>query len=171
MPSSPEGDEQEPRAEGDRTAEARAKALDLLASRPHFRAELAVKLGRRGFEPGVVEACLDRLEESGYLDDREAALGFARGRASRGHWGPARLRAELRGRGVGDSIADEVVREQFADGEREAIEAAAEAWRRRGRGGRDALARFLDRRGFSKGAIVEILTLFAEPGESDHEEF
>lgn len=139
------------------------KALDLLALRPHFRAELVSKLGLRGFEDEVIENCVARLTEQGYLDDLEASRSFARQRVARGGWGPRRLAAELQRRGVDDTHRSAVVEEVFSDGERPAARQAASSWLRSRRldGGqreRDRLARYLDRRGFSKGTIVEILS-------------
>ncbi|MCZ6726811.1 MAG: regulatory protein RecX [Acidobacteria bacterium] len=153
------------------SAEALSKAVDLLALRPHFRAELALKLARRAFEGEVVIATLDRLEELGYLDDLAAARGFAEGKALRAGWGPRRLRAELARRGVADDTVATVVAGAFADGEGAAVRSAAERWTARGGSGRDRLARYLDRRGFSKAAIVEILSEFAGESGSQHEEF
>ena len=49
-----------------------------------------------------------------------------------------------------------------------AVRSAAERWTARGGSGRDRLARYLDRRGFSKAAIVEILSEFAGESGSQH---
>ena len=49
------------------------KAVQLLASRPHFRRELAGKLLQRGYPADEMEATLDRLTEQGYLDDSATA--------------------------------------------------------------------------------------------------
>lgn len=156
---------------GDESAgEAYGKALELLASRPHFAAELAVKLQRRGFAQPAIERAMARLIGDGYLDDLAAAQSFARQRAQHRGWGPARLRAELGRRRVAAAIVRRVVAEVFADGELAAARDAAEGWIAKGRGDRDRLARYLDRRGFSRGTIVEILRRI-EPGEpSVHEE-
>jgi regulatory protein len=157
--------------EGEAPAEAAyAKGLRLLATRAHFTAELAAKLGRRGYPQQAVEEAVERLAAHGYLDDASAARSFARQRATRGGWGPARLRAELGRRRVEAPIVDEVVAETFSRGELPAAEAVVERWRTRGGGDRDRLARQLDRRGFSKTTIVEILSR-VEAGESSvHEE-
>ncbi len=138
--------------------------------RPHFTAEIASKLSRRRFSRDAIDSAVRRLEEAGYLDDLEAARGFARERAARSHWGPRRLRAELSRRGVSSEVVDRVVGERFAEGEAAAVRAAASGWARRGGHDRDSLARHLDRRGFSKGAIVEILAEFAPATESEDEE-
>jgi regulatory protein len=150
--------------------EAYAKALELLASRAHFAAELAVKLQRRGFARPAIERAMARLTGDGYLDDLAAAQSFARQRTRHRGWGPARLRAELGRRRVDAAIVRQVVAEVFAYGELVAARDAAEGWLAKGGGDRDRLARYLDRRGFSRGTIVEILRRI-EPGDpSAHEE-
>ena len=85
--------------------EALAKAMELLAIRDHFRAELAAKLRRRGFSPAEIAAALDRCEAMGYLDDARAAGRFVEVWAARKGWGPRRIRAELERRGVAGEIA------------------------------------------------------------------
>ena len=138
------------------------KAVDLLARRPHFRAELAAKLERRGFSDAEVDAALARLDELGYLDDRGTAAAWVRSTVERKCWGPRRLRAELGRRGVEETIVDAVVPPAFPGGERPIAERAAERWR-----GRDprALARHLERRGFSSAVIIEIVERFAGDDE------
>lgn len=145
----------------DSEAKAFAKAVDLLALRPHFRAELAVKLGRRGFDRSAVDSALTRLVDLGYLNDLAAARGFSAQRVSRQGWGPRRLTAELSRRGVEEGDVQTVVDEAFAAGEGAMASEAAARWAAKGGGDRDRLARYLDRRGFSKGVIVEILRQFA----------
>ena len=72
--------------------------LRLLARRAHSRAELRLKLARRGFEDGEVASALTRLAEMGYLDDAEFARGLVRRRsASRGSLA---LSAELAAKGI-----------------------------------------------------------------------
>ena len=141
--------------------EAFAKALDLLALRPHFRAEMRSKLSRRHFAESAVESTLDKLTELGYLDDLASARAFASQSASRKGWGPRRLMAELSRRGVGEEHVQTVVEEAFAAGEGAPARAVAARWAARGGTDRDRLARYLDRRGFSKAVIVEILHEFA----------
>ncbi len=129
------------------------KAVELLARRPHFAAEVRRKLAARGFAPEAVAGALERLAERGYLDDRAAAHAWVESARRRGY-GPRRLRAELASRGVAEEIAREAVAAAFGAGELEAALAAAAHLR-----GRDpaALARALDRKGFSKAVILEIL--------------
>jgi regulatory protein len=144
------------------------KAAQLLAARPHFRRELAAKLEQRGFPAGEIAASLDRLSEQGYLDDRAVARGFVESRLSRGE-GRARLRAELLRRGAPEEAAEQALAELTAEDDLPAAREAAERWRRRG--GRDprALARHLDRKGFSRRAIVAVLSAEADGLEIDDE--
>jgi regulatory protein len=137
-----------------RAREALAKAVDLLARRPHFRAELTSKLERRGFEPDEVDAALARLDELGYLDERGTAVRWVEGVVEQKSWGPRRVRAELRKRGVDGTEAEELIADAYPTGERPVAERAAERWRGREA---EALGRHLARRGFSTGVIIEIV--------------
>ncbi len=84
-------------------------AFALLARRDHTRWELATKLGQRGFGEDEVAAALDRCDELGYLDDAAFSERFVASRAVRNGWGPLRLEAELRRRGVDREVAENAV--------------------------------------------------------------
>lgn len=129
------------------------KALDLLALRAHFRRELEAKLRKRGFEEAEIDGCLERLASEGWLDDHAAAIAFAEGPLRRKGYGPRRMLAELSRRGADESAAEDAVRAAFPDGDIEAALQAAVAWRARRREDRKALARHLERKGFSGAAI------------------
>jgi regulatory protein len=130
------------------------KAAELLARRPHFRAQLATKLAARGYPGDEVATALDRLERQGYLDDRRTAAEFVERRLARGPLGRRRLAAELVRRGAPPEAVTEALAGLPAD-DRAAARAAAARWR--GRGGPAALARHLDRLGFGGAAIREAL--------------
>ena len=95
--------------EADADVRVRDAALNLLSHRARTRAELRRRLRTKGFEPPRVEACLDRLEERGLLDDAEVAAAFVRDRLRLKPRGRARLRSELRAKGVARSVAEGVV--------------------------------------------------------------
>ena len=78
--------------------------LRLLARRAHARAELRLKLRRRGHAAEDVEEALRRLAELGYLDDRSFAEGHVRRR--RTGLGPLALSKELASRGVDRAVAE-----------------------------------------------------------------
>jgi regulatory protein len=133
------------------------KAVELLARRPHFRLELRRKLEQRGFGFDAVRDALERLQDLGYLDDALLARQWASGELRRRGYGPRRIRAELRRRGVEGSDLERALEEAFAEGELNAAREAARRWRRRGGGSPDALARHLNGKGFSQGAILTVL--------------
>jgi regulatory protein len=145
------------------------KAVQLLAARPHFRRELEAKLRQRGFPSEEIEDALARLTDQGYLDDRAAARSFVESRAAKGE-GRARLRAELVKRGAPEEAIEEALSELTGEDDLPRAREAAEAWRRRGGTDPRALARHLDRKGFSRRAIVAVLNGEGLNGELDLED-
>lgn len=156
------------------------QALRLLAGRAHFRAELRRKLLARGYEPAEVEEALARCAEQGYLDDAATARTFTAERQERRGLGRVRIAAELRRRGAGSEAVMAALADSSDEDELARARDAAARWRRRGapaaaasgdddadaearRARHAALARHLDRKGFSRRAIVAVL---AEAGTS-----
>ena len=136
------------------------KAVQLLATRAHFRRELDRKLLQRAFPPEEIEAALDRLRSEGYLDDRAAARDFVESRSSKGE-GRTRLRAELLKRGASEE-AVEAALSDLPDDDLPAAREAAGKWERKGGSDPRALARHLERKGFSRRAIVAVLSQRAD---------
>jgi regulatory protein len=85
-------------------------ALDLLSRRDHFRRELVDKLRRKGFPADEVEAAIARCQYLGLVDDERVAERFVEVRAATRGWGPNRLAAELRKRGVAPDDAERMAR-------------------------------------------------------------
>ena len=81
----------------------RKKALAMLARREHSSDELRGKLTAKGFPAEVNDAVLSGLDREGWLSDERFVEAFIRARAERGY-GPVRIRAELRERGVDDGV-------------------------------------------------------------------
>jgi regulatory protein len=133
------------------------KALELLAPRPHFVEQLRQKLSDRDYEYAEVEKTLERLLESGLLDDLETARGFVRTRLRRGPIGRRRMAMELTRRGADEVVVDAMLEEFFSGSELEAVREAAERWARRGKQDWQALARHLDRKGFAAGSIWTVV--------------
>ena len=79
---------------------AREMAVRLLAARPHSTEELRARFRRGGVPDRHAQAVLDDLTEAGYLDDLAFARGWIASRLRRRPCGSARLRGELRERGV-----------------------------------------------------------------------
>ena len=149
-------------------------ALRFLGLRAYFRSELGVRLARKGFGPDDVEAALDRCAELGYLDDRATADRFVQLRAEERGWGPRRLAAELRQRGVGEGLAEEASRlspQQLAGALRAALRLAerrrSEGWWRVGRE-RARMVSSLVSRGFDADDADEAISELAAERESPH---
>ncbi len=141
--------------------------MDLLARRPHFRRELELKLTRRGYGDAEVESTLDRLAEQGLLDDAKTAGGFVAHRLEREPLGRWRLLAELTRRGADEDVAREAVDAHLDEDDRDLTRAAAERYLRRGGSTPEKLARHLERRGFSRRAIVTVLRQTAADQSDD----
>jgi regulatory protein len=148
-----------PGYEEDCVAECEAAALRLLARREHARAELAMKLEQRGHEGNLIARVLSDLEERGLLSNERFAEEYVRYRYNRGY-GPLRIRAELRERGVDDGITGPLL----DDPELDWVAAARAAWLKRfgnAAGGslpeRQRQQRFLNYRGFTGEQIRAVL--------------
>ena len=137
----------------------REKALELLGHRAHFRRELQQKLAQRGFAEDEIEATLGEMSQLGLIDDLSQARQFASGPLTRKSFGPGRMRVELLRRGVEEDVVEIVVQEVFEDPAAELERAREAAGKRLGSRSVDhaQLARYLDRKGFSKGVILSLL--------------
>ena len=75
----------------------------MLARREHSGAELRVKLAAKGFPADIINDALSDLYRSGWLSDERFVEAFLRVRSERGY-GPVRIRAELKERGIDDEL-------------------------------------------------------------------
>ena len=103
--------------EADAGIRVRDAALNLLSYRARTRTELRRKLREKGFDADRIEACLDRLESQGLVDDAEVAAAHVRDRLRLKPRGRVRLRSELRAKGVARGVADDVVERVLEDEE------------------------------------------------------
>jgi regulatory protein len=134
-------------------------ALRLLAQREHSRWELTRKLSGRGFELAAIAPVLAQLEAHDYLNETRLAERYTAERRNKG-FGPLRIRAELRDKGVAEELIDAALaphRETWA-------ECLATLYARRfddtppcDRADYGRRARFLEQRGFSPDAIRRVL--------------
>ena len=139
-------DGQEPTA-----VEVREAAVRLLARREHSAEELGLKLTRRGWPDRLVWDVVGELADAGLQSDRRVAEAFARQRAER-CYGPRRIDAELRQRGIDRSLIVEAIDALDVD----FAESAEQFYRRRYPDDSDSLsyperakrAQALARRGF-----------------------
>src|SRR5512134_2028409 len=85
--------------------DARAQALKLLTRREHGREELLRKLAARGHPRAASEQACDALAASGLLSEPRFVEHFVSVKTGRGA-GPAKVRAELRAKGVAAAAID-----------------------------------------------------------------
>ena len=130
-------------------------AAHYLGYRPRSEAEVRERLQRRGFDGDSVHAVIAKLKEQGLVDDMAFAQFWKNNRESfspRSQW---LTKLELRRKGVGDDIIDQVV--DAVDDADSAYRAAVskarslpqsdyQSFRRR-------LGEYLKRRGFGYGVI------------------
>ena len=136
-------------------------AGDLLSRRAWTRADLAARLRRRGAPAEVATEVVDDLVARGYVDDAAFARHWVTTRAARGY-GAARLRLELRARGIAAPVIAAAL--GALDGD-DALARARDVARRRvpalRRGRPDRLASrlrdYLLRRGFSTSVVVRVV--------------
>lgn len=145
------------RVAGER-ALAMSRALNFLGYRARSKREVRDRLGRYGYDGGTIEVVVERLDELGYLDDKEFARNAARQKALK--YGPRRVALDLRKGGVESETARQAVDEAFADLSESESAYSAAARRYNTREGSDAEARrvygFLMRRGFSADVCAEV---------------
>ncbi len=99
----------------DETVRVRDAALNLLSYRARTRSELARRLRQKGYHHARIVPCLDRLEEKGFLDDEAVAQAFVRDRLRHRPRGRARLKSELRAKGLDADAAEQAIDRVFED--------------------------------------------------------
>jgi len=139
----------------DTAAELKARALRHLARREHSRAELSRKLSPHAESPEALEQLLDALTARKQLSDERYAEARAHQLARK--YGAARIRADLKSRGIAPDIAARI----SGDGELERARAILARKYRDAARTREEIARrmrFLQSRGFSHDAIRKLLS-------------
>jgi regulatory protein len=137
----------------------KGRALRLLSTREHSRAELERKLARHEEEPGQLRRVLDELQAKDFINEQRVVDSVLHRRAP--GLGAARIRQELQSKGLSpQAVAEAVAALQSTE-----LQRAREVWRRKF----DALpadmaqrarqARFLASRGFGGEVIRRVLNM------------
>ena len=135
----------------------KGRALRLLASRDHSRAELERKLAAHTEDPDTLQRTLDDLQAKGFLNEARAAQSLVHRRAPK--LGALRVKAELQQRGLPDALVADAMAE-LAGSE---AERARAVWDKKfGEPPTDAAERarqmrFLAARGFSPELVRRIV--------------
>lgn len=140
----------------------KGRALRLLGSREHSRAELERKLAAHEEEPGSLAQALDELAAKGFINERRVLESVVHRRAAK--LGANRIRHEMQNKGLApEAIADAVAALRATE-----LERAQEVWRKKfGQAPADAAERakhirFLASRGFGGEAIRRVVAGSAE---------
>jgi regulatory protein len=97
------------------------KTLRLIAIRSRTRHELKKTLEAMDLLPAIRGGILGELEEIGLIDDARFAREFVRIKVDLKRLGPHRLRFDLKKLGVGRSIIDDVLNDEFDSAKQEAM--------------------------------------------------
>ena len=139
----------------DTALELRARALRLLARREHSRTELERKLAPHAESPQLVEIVLSGLKEKNQLSDERYAAERARSLSRK--YGAAKIRHDLKSKGVDARLIDRI----SAEGDLERARAILARKYRLPAATREERAkrmRFLQSRGFSGEIIFKLLS-------------
>jgi regulatory protein len=150
---------------------AMAFALKLLGLRNHSKEELERKLLKKGYTRESIEPVLEKLTRQGVLDDRIFAMELIRSRSRRKPAGKLKTGAELRKKGVSDTIIGELLKEydsaalcyRAAEKKIGSLHQASEADRKK------KLEVFLYNRGFEWQEIQSALKQLFQSGSDDEE--
>jgi SOS response regulatory protein OraA/RecX len=146
--------------------EAHTEGLKMLAGRELSVEGVRARLQDRGYPPDEIASAIERLLESGALDDARVARAFARTAATVKHRGRLRVMRELLQMGIESAIASEALGEVYGEIDERAL--IDDALRRKLRG-RTRLSdqqeyartyQFLMRQGFSPGGVAAALRRF-----------
>jgi regulatory protein len=141
--------------EPDSPAELRARALRLLARREHSRRELERKLSPYAESSEALDVLISELKKRNQLS--EARFAEERTRQLSRKYGAARIRQDLKSKGVGEELVEHV----SSEGDLERARAILERKYRRPVATREERAkrmRFLQSRGFSSEIIFQLLS-------------
>lgn len=105
-----DGEAMEAVAASAKASSAKAAAANMIGSRALSKRELTRRLVKKGNEEADAQAAADWLEDIGAVDDAGYAAALVRHYGGKGY-GPARVREELRRRGVDRELWDEALEE------------------------------------------------------------
>ena len=150
-----------------KASSAKATAASIIGSRALSKKELTRRLVKKGNEEADAQAAADWLEDIGAVNDASYAASLVRHYGGKGY-GPARVREELRRKGVDRDLWDEAM-EEMPDSE----EILDQLIQKRCRGDlsdpkeRKRTCDALMRRGFGWGEVKAAMSRYAEMAEDD----
>ena len=146
-------------AEGNEQRDVEQHGIRLLADREHSRLEMRRKLLARDYDPAVVEEALQSLEKQGLLSDERFTEQYINVLKRKG-FGPLRMRALLRERGINDTMIHEWVDNREDEWRHLMVQAARRKFgdsKGEDFSQKSKIARFLEYRGYPEFMIRDYL--------------
>ncbi|AXJ01847.1 SOS response regulatory protein OraA/RecX, interacts with RecA [Cyclonatronum proteinivorum] len=97
--------------------------LGLLGRRAHTAAELVRKARQKDYDASQFERVLQEFRERNYLNDEAFARAYIQEMSTIKKWGPAKLKLELRKRGVSDEVSNPLIAALIPEDDISALEA------------------------------------------------
>jgi regulatory protein len=137
-------------------------ALRYLKYRPHSCAEMRLYLKGKNIPAKTIDHLIARFKSSGLLDDRDFARQWLESRRRFKPKGAYALKAELKQKGIHESIIDDVLAgDDEGENARAAVASRHKRWRHLDKAGyRKKVFNFLRSRGFSFQTCSELGDLF-----------
>ena len=111
-----------------KSADIRARALNLLSYRARSVNEIRLSLRERGYDEASIEETIGWLKEFGYLNDSRFAFELASSRVRNKNWGCRKIAFDLKRRGIDAGIISEVLEDLSGESEESAAQRALEGW-------------------------------------------
>lgn len=144
-----------------------AQALRYLTLRSHSEKELYKKLLNKQYTPEAAEFALQKCRELGFLDDEDFAERYAAELARNKHYGIARIKNELRLKGIDGEIIEKTLRKLDFDPVSSIIEVIEKKYSSclDDEKGRKKIISALMRLGYSYGDIKKALSDYDLPDD------
>lgn len=130
-------------------------AYKLLQKRDYFTQEMRLKLNEKYRFPNIIEEVVEILKEKSYLNDREAAISYAR---THSNYGKNKLKYIFQRMNLDSDIINEILFET----EEDELENIKSLWSKLGNKSKDKKIASLLRKGFSYRDIQKVLSLMEE---------
>lgn len=132
-------------------------AFNLLSYRDRSCKELKDRLLEKGFEENNVDSVIERLEELGYINDKDFAYKWVRYRIKHKPRGKNLLKKELFSKGINDKIINKTINKLLDDELEIKIGISiAKKWLTSHEKDLDKLRRYLYYKGFARNIIYSI---------------
>ncbi len=151
----------------DRLGRAQDRAYHFLSYRPRSEKEIYDYLGKKKLKDEEKEKIIKKLKEEKLIDDLEFARWFLEQRQTFRPKGSYALRQELRQKGIGEKIIDQVLpnrEEELSLAEKALVKAEKKYASFLGREKKEKLMAYLRRRGFSWEAVKKAVDEREENG-------